>query len=155
MPESKLNQLSSAEMAKDVRWQQRFTNFKKAFIQLSEAVSLPSYSRLEQQGLIKCFEFTYELAWNTLKDYLEDQAHTGITGSKDTFRLSNRLGLIADGDIWMDMVSSRNATTHTYNEATAEDIAQAIKYDYYYEFQKLIDTLEQLRRQQNEHANDT
>lgn len=125
-------------MEKDVRWKQRFSNFKRAFEQLEEAVSLHSYSKLEQQGLIKCFEFTYELAWNTLKDYLVDQGYTNITGSKDTFRLSNRVGLITNGERWMEMVSSRNATAHTYDEATANRIAETIRQEYYYDFEHLL-----------------
>jgi nucleotidyltransferase substrate binding protein (TIGR01987 family) len=132
-------------MNQDIRWVQRLVNLKKAFAQLADAVSLPAYSKLEQQGLIKCFEFTYELAWNTLKDLLEDQGHTNILGSKDTFRISNRVGLITDGSTWMEMVSSRNATSHTYNEATADDIAKAILDEYFPEFEKLIATLEGIR----------
>ena len=134
-------------MSLDSRWQQRFNNLKKAFAQLEEAVSLTTYSKLEQQGLIKYFEFTYELAWNTLKDYLENQGHTGITGSRDTFRLSYKLGLVDDGSTWMDMVSSRNATTHTYNAVTADDIAQSIKEVYFHNFEQLILTLEKRRSQ--------
>ncbi|GAB2588160.1 hypothetical protein GCM10027190_41330 [Spirosoma areae] len=75
---------------------------------------------------------------------MEDQGHTGILGSKDTFRISNRVGLLIDGDTWMEMVSSRNATSHTYNEATADDIAKAIRDEYFLEFEKLISTLENI-----------
>ena len=129
-------------MAKDIRWLQRFSNFKKAFAQLEEAVSLSTYSKLEQQGLIKGFEITYELAWNTLKDLLQDQGYTSILGSKDTFRLSNQVGLITNGDIWMEMVKSRNATSHTYDESTANEITEAIRENYYFAFSMLISTLE-------------
>ena len=69
-------------MNQDVRWLQRFSNLKKAFVQLENAVALPNHSELEQQGLIKGFEITYELAWNTLKDLLQDQGYTSILGSK-------------------------------------------------------------------------
>ena len=129
-------------MAKDIRWQQHFSNFKKAFVQLEEAVSLPSLSKLEQQGLIKGFEITYELAWNTLKDLLQEQGYTSILGSKDTFRLGNQVGLITDGDVWMEMVKSRNATSHTYDESTANEITEAIRDNYYVAFSILISTLE-------------
>ena len=129
-------------MEKDIRWLQRFSNFKKAFAQLEEAVSLSAYSKLEQQGLIKGFEITYELAWNTLKDLLQDQGYTSILGSKDTFRLSNQVGLITNGDIWMEMVKSRNATSHTYDESTANEITEAIRENYYFAFSMLISTLE-------------
>lgn len=131
-------------MATDIRWRQRFNTFKKAFAQLDEAVSLPALSKLEQQGLIKGFEITYELAWNTLKDLLQDQGYTGILGSKDTFRLGNQVGLLADGDVWMEMVGSRNAASHTYDEETANEITEAIRDRYFFAFKKLISTLEDI-----------
>lgn len=129
-------------MEQDIRWLQRFRNFKKAFAQLDEAVVLPALSKLEKQGLIKAFEFTYELAWNTLKDLLQDQGYTGIVGSRDTFRLSYQVGLIADGDTWMEMIKSRNATSHTYDEAAADAIIEMIRERYHVAFEKLISTLE-------------
>lgn len=70
----------------DIRWQQRFANFKKALQQLQEAVELRGQrelSKLEKQGVIQAFEFTHELAWNVLKDYLQDQGNQNISGSKD------------------------------------------------------------------------
>ena len=137
-------------MAQDIRWLQRYSNFKKAFAQLEEAVSLTAYSRLEQQGLIKGFEITYELAWNTLKDLLQDQGYTGILGSKDTFRLGNQIGLIANGDIWMDMVRSRNATSHTYDEETANEITEVIRNSYYFAFESLILTLESISTERSD-----
>lgn len=131
-------------MNQDIRWLQRFSNFKKAFTQLEEAVTLPALSKLEQQGLIKGFEITYELAWNTLKDLLQDQGYTGILGSKDTFRLGNQVGLLTDGPIWMEMVKSRNATSHTYDETTANEITEVIRDSYYFAFSTLISTLEDI-----------
>ena len=132
-------------MEQDIRWLQRFSNLKKAFAQLEKAVALPSYSELEQQGLIKGFEIVYELAWNTLKDYLEDQSYTGITGSKDTFRLAIKTGLIVDSPVWMAMVANRNRSSHTYNENTADEIAESIKVSYTHNFRQLIQTLEEIR----------
>lgn len=141
-------------MAKDIRWQQRFTNFKKAFAQLDEAVALPAYSKLEQQGLIKGFEITYELAWNTLKDLLQEQGYTGILGSKDTFRLGNQVGLLTNGDIWMEMVKSRNATSHTYDESTANEITEVIRNSYFFAFSTLISTLEDIITGQEDISNE-
>ena len=132
-------------MAEDIRWLQRFSNLKKAFVQLEKADALPRYSELEQQGLIKGFEIVYELTWNTLRDYLEDQSYTGITGSKDTFRLAIKVGLIVDSPVWMAMVASRNMSSHTYNEDTADKIAEAIKASYVHNFDQLIQTLEAIR----------
>ena len=123
----------------DIRWRQRLQSFRKAFSRLSEAVKLArerELSELEQQGLIQAFEFTHELAWNVLKDYLEAQGVQGVVGSKGATREAFKNGLITGGDVWMDMVKSRNQTSHTYNEATADEITEAILARYQAEFQK-------------------
>ncbi len=113
----------------DIRWKQRFDNYLKALDQLVEAVTLGrqrSLSRLERQGLIKAFEFTHELAWNLLKDYFEYQGQTGLTGSRDAIREAFRRGLITDGEAWMATIGSRNLSSHTYDEATAHQLAEVI-----------------------------
>lgn len=97
----------------DIRWKQRFSNYKKALCQLDEFMIQTELNKLEEQGLIKAFEYTYELAWNTLKDYLEYQGEADIAGARDAFRKSYAAGLIIDGEIWMDMLQSRNKTSHT------------------------------------------
>lgn len=114
----------------DIRWQRRHDNFKKALTQLTKFIDKGELSELEEQGLIKAFEYTYELAWNTLKDFLEYQGQTDIYGSRDAIRKAFTLGLITDGDGWMDMLASRNKTSHTYNEETAQEISQAIQKTY-------------------------
>lgn len=122
----------------DVRWRQRFQNFRKAFAQLSKAAVTAherKLSELEQQGLIQAFEFTHELAWNTLKDFLESRGATGLYGSKDVTREAFAGGLIQEGEIWMAMIQSRNRTSHTYNEETAHEIATAILSLYVPEFE--------------------
>lgn len=126
----------------DVRWKQRLQNFKRAFIQLEKAVKTPDLNELERQGLIKAFEFTYELAWTTLKDYLIEMGYTELMGSKDTFRQAFQLGLISDGEIWMEMVKSRNLTSHTYNQDTAESIEEDVITTYYPLIKQLLDNLE-------------
>ena len=121
-------------MKKDVRWKQRFFNFNKALSQLEGAVSLSKQrelSQLEKQGVIQVFEFTHELAWNVLKDYLEDQGEQNIRGSKDATRAAFKVALISDGEMWMSMIQSRNISSHTYDEDTAESLFIAIVNDYY------------------------
>lgn len=117
-------------MTQDIRWKQRFDNFAKALRDLDEEVSLRAsraLSRLEEKGLIQSFEMAHELAWNVLKDYLEEKAGTtGLLGSKDSTREAFKRGLIDDGDIWMDMIKSRNLTSHVYDEATARKIVEEI-----------------------------
>ncbi|ROT99320.1 nucleotidyltransferase [Marinobacter sp. R17] len=117
----------------DIRWVQRFSNFKKAFHQLNDAVTLMrsrELSKLEKQGVIQAFEYTYELAWNLLRDYLRWQGNTSITGSRDTIREAFAANLISDGERWMQMLQDRNRTSHTYNEETAEEILASIDQHY-------------------------
>jgi nucleotidyltransferase substrate binding protein (TIGR01987 family) len=100
---------------------------------------------LEMQGLIQAFEFTHELAWNVLKDYFEYQGNTQITGSRDATREAFRMGLIADGQTWMEMIQSLNRTTHAYNRATAEEIVQKTINSYYPLFVSLRAKMESLK----------
>ncbi|SJM95287.1 nucleotidyltransferase substrate binding protein [Crenothrix polyspora] len=119
---------------RDIRWQQRFTNYKKALLQLKDAVVLSqqrALSKLEKQGVIQAFEFTHELAWNVLKDFLQDQGNQDIKGSKDATREAFKVELIADGERWMAMIQSRNASSHTYDEQTAEHLVTAIINEYF------------------------
>ncbi len=128
----------------DIRWKQRFSNYKKAFAQLEEFVNKPELSRLEEIGMIKAFEFTYELAWNVIKDYYQYQGVTEIQGSRDAFRTAFKQGLIEEGETWMEMVENRIQTTHTYNYSVARDIAKEIINKYYNQFKELQSKLEKL-----------
>lgn len=130
-------------MATDIRWIQRLSNLKKAFGKLSEAADKSNLSQLEQEGFIQRFEYTYELAWNTIKDFYENQGVTDIQGSKDAFRLAHERSLIDDGKVWMDMIESRKLSVHAYDEETADEIAEKIKSSYVHRFQQLIKRLEQ------------
>jgi len=135
----------------DIRWIQRCNHFDKAFSQLKEAVELArqrQLSKLEAQGLIQAFEYTHELAWKTLKDFLEDRGVQNLYGSKDTSRAAFRTGLIENGEIWMDMINSRNLTTHTYNEATAAKIVSAILDAYFTEFQALRTKMASMKQEE-------
>jgi len=129
----------------DVRWIQRFSNYRKALGQLTKFISKGGLSSLEEQGLIKAFEYTYELAWNTLKDYLEYQGIVNMAGSRDVIREAFKAGLISDGEKWMEMLQSRNLTAHSYNEDTADEIAGAITGHYYSLFLILELKMEHLR----------
>lgn len=124
----------------DIRWKQRYSNFLKAFQTLVEAVELTQVrplSRLEQQGLIQSFEFTHELAWNVLKDYLEYQGIVGLVGSRGTSRSAFKNGLIEQGDDWMKMIESRNLTPHTYSPDIAQAVADDILQRFYPAFQSM------------------
>jgi len=113
----------------DVRWRQRFNNFERALQVLERGVDLARQrplSELEQQGLIQGFEFTHELAWNLLKDYLQYQGIASIIGSRDATRLAFQNGLILDGEAWMAMIKARNQSSHTYNLEQAQAIARDV-----------------------------
>lgn len=129
-------------MSGDIRWKQRFDNYAKAYAELREIASLAAgrpLSRLEKQGAIQCFEYTHELAWNVLKDYLEWQGHTGLIGSRDTTREAFRRGLVQDGDVWMAMIKSRNTTSHAYDQDVADQIYDQILSVFFPAFQALHD----------------
>jgi nucleotidyltransferase substrate binding protein (TIGR01987 family) len=133
----------------DVRWRQRLQSFRKAFDQLAKAAALAEereLSDLEQQGLIQAFEFTHELAWNTLKDFLESRGAAALYGSKDVTREAFAKGLIGNGDAWMDMIGSRNQTAHTYNEETADEIAKAVLSSYLTEFNLCLQRFTELEK---------
>ena len=135
----------------DIRWIQRFTHFVKALSQLQEAVELTKQrplTRLEAQGMIQAFKFTHELAWNTLKDFFEDRGVQGLYGSKDASRAAFKAGLIENGEAWMDMIQSRNLTTHTYDEAIAAQITSSIRSTYFAEFEALRIKLDELKREE-------
>lgn len=134
----------------DIRWIQRFSHFLKAFSQLKAAVILAQQrplSQLEQQGLIQAFEYTHELAWKTLKDFLESRGAQNLYGSKDTTREAFKNDLIAEGEVWMDMVKSRNLTSHTYDEATAAHIVAAITKSYAPAFAAFCAKFEELQQE--------
>ena len=129
---------------KDIRWKQRFANFNKAFNQLKKFIDKGGLNELEKQGLIQSFEDTYELAWNVIKDYYEFQGETNIQGSRDAFRLAVNRELVDNGDLWMEMIQSRQRTSHTYNEEIAEEISRNIFETYYGLFKQLSEKLENI-----------
>jgi len=90
------------------------------------------------------------LAWNTLKDFLENKGVQPLYGSKDTTREAFKRGLIEDGEIWMQMINSRNLTSHTYNQEIADEIAEAIRIHYHAAYRTLVDTLEPLTSERPE-----
>ena len=136
----------------DIRWKQRFSNYQKALQRLKDNIEYFSTFLAEnttpvdilKQGLIQSFEFTHELAWNVMKDYAVYQGNSEIKGSRDAVRYSAQAGLISDGFGWMEMIQSRNSSSHTYNEDTANEITEHIISKYFplfIEFQEKMLTL--------------
>lgn len=113
----------------DSRWKRRLYNYRRALARLRDAVRLSrqrTLTELEQQGLIQAFEFTHELAWNLMKDYLAYQGSPDVSGSRDAARAAFAQGLVIDGEGWMEMIKSRNQTSHTYNQGVADEITRLI-----------------------------
>jgi len=136
-------------MGQDIRWKQRFSNYTRAFQSLTEAVELSqqrALSSLEQQGLIQSFEFTHELAWKLLKDYLEYQGITNIVGSRDASRIAFQNELIQDGEVWMQMIAARNQTSHTYNIKVAQAVVESILLQFYPALNQLANKFGDLAR---------
>lgn len=117
----------------DIRWQQRFQNFDKAFQRLDEAIRIiqnDPESFIMQAGLIQIYEFTFELSWKTLKDYLETEGFT-VASPRAVLRQAFQSGYIQDGDLWLQALNDRNLTAHTYDEETARGIVNNIRTLYY------------------------
>jgi len=114
------------------RWKQRFQNYKKALLQLNEAVEAydEKSPNIIKEGVLQRFEFTHELAWKVLKDYLEYEGHQNITGSRTATRLAFNIGLIQDGQLWMDMIESRNKTVHAYDASILETEFSKVRESY-------------------------
>jgi nucleotidyltransferase substrate binding protein (TIGR01987 family) len=118
----------------DLRWQQRFQNFERAFLLLKEAMESPleTLSDLEKEGVIQRFEYTFELAWKTLKDYIE---YMGIKleqiAPRQVIKEAFTAHIIEDGQIWIDMLEHRNLLSHTYDRETFLKTVQAISDSYY------------------------
>ena len=133
---------------KDIRWIQRFSNYRKALIQLGKAVNIVSalsnsssdQNDLLAEGLIQRYEYTHELAWKVMKDYEEYQGITDIMGSRDAIRVALRAGIL-DDDRWMDTISDRNLTSHNYDDETAKHIVNNIINVYYPLFVKFETTM--------------
>jgi len=141
--------------SKDVRWQQRYSNFSKALAQLGRFIDKGNeLNELEEQGLIQAFEYNFELAWNVIKDYYEYQGVTDIQGSRDAFRMAFNRGLIENGESWMAMIESRSKTSHTYNEETAREIISAIFITYFGLFKYLQRRMDNILKGQKDIFND-
>ena len=139
----------------EVLWKQRLNNYLKAFQIMVEAVALSQtrkLSSLERQGLIQSFEFTHELAWNVLKDYLEYKGISGLVGSKDAARMAFKNGLIENGEVWMKMIEARNLTSHTYQLEIAESVADDILLRFFPAFQQMAASFSSLSKQQDSDA---
>ncbi len=122
---------------KKIRWRQRFQNLLKAFNQLERGLAITEPSDIEQQGIIQSFEFSFELAWKTLKDYLEAQG-IACQFPREVIKNAFHHQIISEGELWLDMLGKRNLMAHTYDEAMAMEAYKLIQQDYSPELRKLV-----------------
>ena len=123
---------------KDIRWQQRFENLKKAYSLLKEVVDLyPNLSDLEKEGMVQRFEYTFELAWNTIKDYLESK---GIEEKfpRDIIKSAFKTNIISDEETWISILDNRNLVSHTYDRDSFTFAVNNISGTYYKAITELI-----------------
>jgi len=127
-------------MSKDIRWKQRFHNFDRAFLLLRGALERKpaALSMLEKEGVIQRFEYTFELAWKSLKDYLEEG---GLVISpvtpRQVIKEAFAAKVISDGEVWINMLDNRNLLSHTYDFSVFEQAVDAIAADYLPAMEKL------------------
>ena len=138
------------------RWKQRYANYVQALARLELYVAQKTLTELEEPGFIQTFEIVSELAWNTIKDFYEDQGldavsgTLGIQGSKDAVRLAFQRGLIRDAKAWFRLIEDRNRTSHTYHEELAKRVAEHIRTEYVILFRELAETLKPVFDQEDE-----
>ncbi|SIS69495.1 nucleotidyltransferase substrate binding protein [Belliella pelovolcani] len=130
----------------DIRWKQRFENYQKAFGQLKSAIEDNGVNPIDiiKEGILQRFEFTHELAWKVMKDYLEFEGIQNITGSRSATREAFNIGLIQKGQIWMDMIESRNKIVHTYNQDVLIVEFKKVVEDYFVLFEAFEEKMKSL-----------
>ena len=132
--------------SKEVRWKQRYSNLRRALDQLKNGLEIENPSEIEKQGIIKSFEFTFELFWKTLKDYLEAQ---GVLAGfpREVIKQAFHHQIIKDGELWLDMLGKRNLLSHTYDAKLAEEAYQLISNDFFPLLMELSGWLEEKSRE--------
>ncbi len=122
---------------KTIRWLQRFQNLEKAFSQLQRGLAIEHPSDIERQGIIKSFEFTFELSWKTLKEYLEAQ---GVICQfpRKVIKQAFQNQIISEGELWLDMLGKRNLLAQTYDENIAMEAYRLIKDHFAPQIEKLV-----------------
>ncbi len=117
---------------KEIRWKQRLNNFEKAYRLFTEAVLVyPDLNVLEQEGLVKRFEYTFELAWKTLKDYLETEGFLIEKSPRGVIKRCIVAEYISNGQLWMEMLEARNSTSHEYDERILRELVHNIVNNFY------------------------
>lgn len=115
----------------DIRWKQRFQNFTKSMRFFENALQILNPDIVQKAGIIQFFEMSFELAWNMVKDYLEEQGFVDIKSPRGTLKKAFEIGIIENGHDWMGLLLDRNLTAHTYDEEKATEVEQLIRNKYF------------------------
>lgn len=124
---------------KDVRWKQRFENYSKSLTNLENALNIPQPDVTQRAGIIHFFEIAFELSWNMMKDYLTEEGYSDINSPRTAIKKSFETGIINDGELWLELLQTRNLTSHIYDEKTAVKIEMLIRSMYITLLKQLYD----------------
>jgi nucleotidyltransferase substrate binding protein (TIGR01987 family) len=130
---------------KDIRWKQRYQNFEKSLSFLDDSLKIDNPDIFQRAGIIQFFEMTFELAWNTIKDYLEDQGFVDINSPRNAIKKAFEIGLINDGHNWLKALEDRKLIPHTYQEEIALEIENLIRNKYFLLLKEFKDTISKKR----------
>ena len=124
----------------------KFDSYKKALARLDESIEKLEINDNDvmRDGVIQRFEFTMELAWKTLKEYLENRGFGDVKTPRDALKTAYEIDLIEDELLWIDMLKVRNLTSHIYDENTVIEISDRIRAEFVPLFHKLQDNLNKL-----------
>ena len=136
-------------MKQDIRWKQRYQNLKKSYTNLSKALALKEPDIFQRAGLIHFFSMTFELAWKTMKDFLEDQGFTDINTPRSAIKKAFEVELIQDGKIWLDCLEKRNLMTHVYDEDIASEVETLIKNNYFPIIEQFVNKMDSINADTN------
>lgn len=128
----------------DIRWQQRFDNFERSLNYLRDSLQLKDPDIIQQAGIIHFFEIAFELSWNLLRDYLKEEGFDNIKSPRSAIKKAFEIHLIEDGESWLELLSDRNLTTHTYDEAKAIEVVNLIHTKYFLLLENLYNTFKQM-----------
>jgi nucleotidyltransferase substrate binding protein (TIGR01987 family) len=132
----------------NIRWRQRFQNFEKTLLYLQEAMQIKDPDIFQAAGVIHFFEMAFELSWNVVKDYLEEQGFDDIKSPRSSLKKAFEIGLIKDGENWLKLLSDRNLTSHTYDDEKVREVIALIHERYYPLMNQLYNTFNQKQNEQ-------
>lgn len=127
----------------DIRWKQRYANFSKAMGHLERALKIPEPDMVQKAGIIQFFEMSFKLAWNMVKDYLEDQGFVDIKSPRGALKKAFEVNILEKGHDWMELLQDRNLTAHTYDEQKATDMERLIQNKYFPILKELLDSFKE------------